>query len=626
MKINKRLGVLLMGIALLNTSCDKDTFADINTDPGAVSTPNISYMLTQAELDFKPSDYTLWFYAQGYTTRWCQSFLSSNGYTENFNTMNEVGGVGSQYVSILNLKNDMRHHVSQMAKEEADKYQNALAIMNPLVVYLAIFDTDMYGDISYTEACKARYGGSLTPGYDRMSSLYEVWLKELDESITIFTSNLPNQISLANQDTYYNGEISKWAKFANCLKLAIAARLVNVDRAKALKIAEDVVASPAGILTGEGDDLVVNKGSEDYGWGNNGGSGTANKNIIDFMIRNLDPRVRFFFTKNSLNAEVLQAFLDAKANGIDCELPQYILDKIEIADENGKKVFKGYKAPGEPWTRYVGIPAEMDAKQKDEYNGGVNNYFATNKFKVVLGDKTKTYSTVSRFQEENVHGWLDFQYSTKPGGNVYIDKEDVAFHNLFFSTAEVYLYLAEFKLLGANLPETAATYFSKGVEFSVKEHNHMASLNKIPYYREENFFADLGEKTIDLKENEIATLLTHPEYQLTGDKALDLEKVYIQQYLHYMYRPIDQIVASRRGGIPKVGSTMIKWAEGIDPATVPRRFEVGVPRSTDIMFEIKKKSHVDQNFSEGHQEGAVLNAERVWFDLPNPQYGAGPKL
>ena len=50
------------------------------------------------------------------------------------------------------------------------------------------------------------------------------------------------------------------------------------------------------------------------------------------------------------------------------------------------------------------------------------------------------------------------------------------------STAEMNLYLAEFKLLGANLPRTAADYFKAGVEASAQAYNRMATLNKIPYY------------------------------------------------------------------------------------------------------------------------------------------------
>ncbi len=48
------------------------------------------------------------------------------------------------------------------------------------------------------------------------------------------------------------------------------------------------------------------------------------------------------------------------------------------------------------------------------------------------------------------------------------DTEDNPLYEMTLSTAEMNLYLAEFKLLGANLPHTAAEYFKLGVEASAK--------------------------------------------------------------------------------------------------------------------------------------------------------------
>ena len=62
------------------------------------------------------------------------------------------------------------------------------------------------------------------------------------------------------------------------------------------------------------------------------------------------------------------------------------------------------------------------------------------------------------------------------------DKQDNAWYGLHFSSAEVNLYLAELKLLGANLPQSAAEYFKQGIELSVLEYDKLAELNKIPYY------------------------------------------------------------------------------------------------------------------------------------------------
>lgn len=43
------------------TACTADDYADINTNPQTVSKPNISYLLTSAEVAYQPFDYLMWF-------------------------------------------------------------------------------------------------------------------------------------------------------------------------------------------------------------------------------------------------------------------------------------------------------------------------------------------------------------------------------------------------------------------------------------------------------------------------------------------------------------------------------------------------------------------------------------
>jgi hypothetical protein len=72
-------------------------------------------------------------------------------------------------------------------------------------------------------------------------------------------------------------------------------------------------------------------------------------------------------------------------------------------------------------------------------------------------------------------------------------------------------------------------------------------------------------------------MMSNPDYQLTGDVASDLEKVYIQQLLHFTLFPDDQFVTVRRSGCPKENSSLIEWvdfAPKVPKTAVPRRFEV----------------------------------------------------
>ena len=163
---------------------------------------------------------------------------------------------------------------------------------------------------------------------------------------------------------------------------------------------------------------------------------------------------------------------------------------------------------------------------------------------------------------------------------------------------------------------------------SVEEYDRLASLNRIPYYGT-TYNYDPNEKVIDLQAGEIETMMSHEAYQLTGNNTEDLEKVYIQQTLHFLMSPIDAWVTCRRAGIPKIGSTI--WdredysANGLPVTEIPRRTVLSAPSPTDLMYDILMNAYETQGFSIGSADG-VLNSERVWQDQGAPQYGEGPSL
>ena len=158
-----------------------------------------------------------------------------------------------------------------MSEEEAAKYKNTQAAIDVLITYLGIFDTDDAGDMPFTEAAQARYGGTLTPKYDRVKDLYDLWLTTLDSAISAFTTS-SDQFDLGKQDLVYGGDWSKWAKLANSLKLKIAARLIHQDFARTKSIASAVVSASCGIIDGEADDFFFHKADENVtGGGVDGG-------------------------------------------------------------------------------------------------------------------------------------------------------------------------------------------------------------------------------------------------------------------------------------------------------------------------------------------------------------------
>lgn len=625
MRFKSIIAAALIGTTLFTSTGCKDDFSDTNTDPSVINKGDIRFLFTNGLLNFEPQGYLTWYYNAAYTTRWVQSYAATGSNGDMFNVMGATGGQGGMTVEVLKSAREVSYLLDNMDPAEAAKYQYIKHMFSPILVYLGMFDTDMYGDMPYTEAVMARYTNPmlLTPKFDTMEELYTIWYDQLVEAVNVLSNPVTvngtqiTQTALGAQDFVYGGNAAKWAKFANSLKLKLAVRLLHQNKAKALAIAKEAAANPAGLMTSLNDDFVYNKGSQEYHFGDDVNPGAPSKQLVDLMINSRDPRVRFFYQKNDFNSKVVQAFFDTNK-----ELPSYIAANVESEVVNGKKVFKAWKGAGEPWVRYYGIPVEVMASQKGEYK----DYFDSNLWKISMGGKEKTYTPYAYFNREMVQGMKDYTFPDAPNVSVTQDIVDQPWYGMFYSSAEVNLYLAELKLIGADLPGTAADYFKKGVELSVRAYDKLANLNKIPYYHS---VYDANEKSIKLVDGEVETLLANPAYQLTGNKAADLEKVYIQQYIHFVMIPNDQFVSARRSGVPMVNSTIlpyVRFSPTVD-YVIPRRFEISAVEKSDLMYDIKMAAYARQGFSVGTNNDPVkLNTERVWQDKGAPNFGAGPNF
>ncbi len=629
MKYLKIVSVLFILASVFMISGCTDKFAEINTDSSEISSGDVNLLFTQALIEFEPSGYTFWFYNAPMLYKWGEIGIGSSGYAANFQETTEYGDQGDQTYDVLIYKNDIEYLLSQMSDEDAAKYQQQVAALNILCIYLGIFDTDMYGDMPYNEACLAKYTSPslLAPSFDKVEDLYDQWLEELDENITTLTT-AEDQTWIAEQDILYGGDTDKWARLANSLKLKIAVRLITQDESKAIEVAEAVANNSVGVLSGEDDDFLYNKvssvtsGDEDnvYHFSSDvlGSYIYPTQLVTNFMLDNQDPRIRFFFTKNSYNSSVIQAFFD---QGVD--LPDFIAENVEYSeDASGNKTFTGWGGLGEPWVRYYGLPMVMDANLDSEYDG----YFNTTPYTITSSENVEyTYTSTSRFNREMVEGREDFTIPTAPDDATITDTDDSPWYGMYLSTAEVNLYFAEFSLLGASLPQTAEYYYNLGVSSSVEEYDRLAGLNQIPYYGT-TYDYDPYEKEIDLQDGEVETMMGQDAVAFTGSTAQKLEKVRIQEILHFMYAPSDQFNVIRRSGIPSTSSSIFKWTEFTEPTAtaIPRRYEVETPSVTDLMYENKKSAYEDQGYTVGTSiSTSLLNSERVWQDEGAPNFGEG---
>lgn len=157
---------------------------------------------------------------------------------------------------------------------------------------------DTWGDVPYSEALKA-YDNGFAPKYDDARTIYNDLIKRIDFAITkIKTSSKGYETN----DIAYKGDMNKWKKLANSIKLRLALNLSDVDPAKAKQLAEEAIAS--GVMTTTSDsytfaydgvtftnplfDNLVASNRDDF---------VPSNVLVNMMNTKADPRRDAWFTK-----------------------------------------------------------------------------------------------------------------------------------------------------------------------------------------------------------------------------------------------------------------------------------------------------------------------------------------
>lgn len=112
--------------------------------------------------------------------------------------------------------------------------------------------TDLWGDVGYSEALRGRDPNApLAVKYDPQQQVYQGILTELREASTQIQ---PTGVTFGNSDLLYKGDMARWRKLANSLRLRAAMRLATADQNTART--EFASAMNAGVFTSNTDNAV----------------------------------------------------------------------------------------------------------------------------------------------------------------------------------------------------------------------------------------------------------------------------------------------------------------------------------------------------------------------------------
>lgn len=158
--------------------------------------------------------------------------------------------------------------------------------------------TDMYGPIPYSKIISKTGKISLTVPYDSQEEVYKQMFSELDEVSDVLRDNLNLSAEAFRKfDDVYQGDLSKWLKFTNSLKLRMTMRLTYVPemQAEIQRIAEEAVT--AGVMTEINDNAFLkveeNRVAMIF---NDWNDQRAGADIISYMNGYKDPRREKMFT------------------------------------------------------------------------------------------------------------------------------------------------------------------------------------------------------------------------------------------------------------------------------------------------------------------------------------------
>ncbi len=108
-------------------------------------------------------------------------------------------------------------------------------------VFLLHRITDLWGPVPYTAAGN----GQEEVPYESQKDIYYKMFEDLTSAVTALNTEIqsnPNLNVFGVGDLIYAGNVSKWIRFANTLRLRLAIRISNIDPTKAQKEAEAAIA------------------------------------------------------------------------------------------------------------------------------------------------------------------------------------------------------------------------------------------------------------------------------------------------------------------------------------------------------------------------------------------------
>jgi hypothetical protein len=231
---------------ILAASCTKD-FEEMNTNPKIVTAELIDPGLILTYIEWNG---VLGNASSGNGTYGCYCGMCKRDDDAPFREFDAPGAWNFAYTTMLNNLSNIIQLLE--GKENAAEQVNKIAIARILKAWTVSILTDTYGDIPYSESCLPQDQAIYGPKYDTQKSIYEDLFKELKEAAAQLDAT---KASYGAADLIYAGNVDKWKKLANSLRLRMALRLRYADATLAQQQMSDLTES--GLITTVAEDATI---------------------------------------------------------------------------------------------------------------------------------------------------------------------------------------------------------------------------------------------------------------------------------------------------------------------------------------------------------------------------------
>ncbi len=230
------LSIILVSFMLLTLgACSEIDFESRYPDPSKTSTVSPEKLMTGV---FKVgNDYTMPWYWRYFTfeTQQIARFAQTLGWV-NGNGM--YLGMGDTYndarfknfYSVLAQYRVQESVISKMEENEKPSYE-VFSLLSRIFIYDHLNQiVDLWGDVPFSKACYLPVTSDIASSYasyDKAEDLYKLMLtdlKEINNKLAVLSPSALTNSQLKAQDYINGGDILKWRKYCNSLRLRIACR------------------------------------------------------------------------------------------------------------------------------------------------------------------------------------------------------------------------------------------------------------------------------------------------------------------------------------------------------------------------------------------------------------------